>query len=198
MLCLSFLKRSFCVIAFLLIVPQNLRRNDVGRKLRAHPSARNLFSSSRHGTKGFNQVSSERHYLSFLPVCDAVSLCQVLGDQCVLDSFVKGGSELGLFGCDEVEESRDILGSLSRFGRDTRKLLQDHERSTTNVVPPQVFNTSLCLFDGVHHKIIECTCGCCNSNVVLLWDGSEIPKATLNNALETSTRGSWRDMHGIH
>ena len=45
-----------------------------------------------------------------------------------------------------------------------------------------MFNTRLCLFDGVHHKVVKRTCRCCDSNIVLLWDGSEVPEATLHNA----------------
>ena len=46
-----------------------------------------------------------------------------------------------------------------------------------------MLNTRLCLFDGVHNEMIERTCRCRDSNVVLLWNGSEISKATLDGML---------------
>ena len=50
-----------------------------------------------------------------------------------------------------------------------------------------MFDTRLRLFDGVHHKIVERCRRCCNSNVVLLRDGPEVPKTTLRDTLGACT-----------
>ena len=50
-----------------------------------------------------------------------------------------------------------------------------------------MFNARLSLFDSVHNKVIECACRCCDSNVIFLRDGSEVPKAALPNVLGTCT-----------
>ena len=190
MLLLNFPESCFCVIAFVLVVTQNFGRNNVRSEFRAHPATGDLFPSSGHGTKGLDQIPGERHDLPLFPVRDAVCLGQVLRNQCVLDSFVEGGSKLGFLGFDEVEESGDVFRGLGGFWCDTRELLQHHERGATDVVLPKVLNTRLRLFDGVHHEMIERSRRCRDSNVVLLWNGSEIPEATLDGMLGLRISGT--------
>lgn len=50
-----------------------------------------------------------------------------------------------------------------------------------------MFDTRLCLLDGVHNEVVECTCCCCDGNIVLLWDGPKVPKTALYNILGTRT-----------
>jgi hypothetical protein len=96
-----------------------------------HTAACHLLASSRHRAAQINQLAVQTDDTPALLriVCDAAALLQITSHQSVAQGVVEGGSELVGLGADEIEETRDVLGSFDRalgvssqMGLDRREL----------------------------------------------------------------------------
>lgn len=169
--------------ALLLVSRYDLRLNPVGRKLGAHPSLLDSGSSSAHGSRDVDEISSERDDSPpLLAVGNPVGLLKGLGDKRVSGGLEESGGEAAVLGLDEVKETRDVLGRLELAKILIGELVEDKDVGSTSS-STKVLDNGLSLLDVVRDERVEASpTGGGDSDIVLVVNDSEVSETSLERS----------------
>ena len=175
--------------ALLLVLGDDLRLDPVGSELGAHPSLLDSSSSSTHGSRDVDEVSSERDDSpSLLSVGDSVGLFERVGDESVSGGFEEGGGESTVLGLDEVEESRDVFWGFELTEILVGELVENEDVGSTSG-STKMLDDSLSLLDVVRDERVErSSTGGGDSDVVLVVDDSEVSETSVESSESTHLR----------